>query len=294
MTNDLAESSQAEDLRAEFAAEAERLIKSRQQTLIHIEAEKTAVIDRIAETLSRQGPYVYTKTPGPENTLYYTQEYARSAEGIREAYVEQGEMFFLIDLPPINEIVSSWYTFYHAWATLERTGTGIREQYEAVVAFPTMGGTGITGELSLTRRIDPSGTGGQVDGSNLQARSVILAQEDARLAALRRGDAAAVAAGFSDRVQLGLRDLRGGDEYIDLHSRDEALAYFTGVFDEYAVSRLEVLERYVADWFVFTELLWELAPRAGGPTVSFRSFQFSDLTADNKVFAQIGYATPSW
>ena len=66
------------------------------------------------------------------------------------------------------------------------------------------------------------------------------------------------------------------------------------MFNEYSVSRLEVLERYVADWFVFTELLWELTPRHDGSTVSFRSFQFSDLTADSKVFAQIGYATPSW
>ena len=294
MTSDLVGSDPVQDLRFEFAAEAERLIKSRQQTLIHLAAEKTAVIDKIAATLSAQGPYVYTKTPGPENTLYYTQEYAKSAEGIREAYVEQGEMFFLIDLPPVNEIVSSWYTFYHAWATLERADSGEREQYEAVVAFPTMGGTGITGELSLTRRVDPSGTGGQVDGTTLQARSVILAEEEARLGALRRSDAPAVAAGLSGRVQMGLRDLRGGGEYIDLHSRDEALEYFTGVFEEYSVSRLEVLERYVADWFVFSELLWELTPRHGGSTVSFRSFQFSDLTADSKVFAQVGYATPSW
>jgi hypothetical protein len=293
MSTETTAQSTKSELLNEFKREAERMRLCRQQTLTHIDVECTGNIDDVLGTLANEGPYAYTRAPDP-GTPWIHQEFATNKDGIRSCYEDLATKMLLVALPPVTEIVTSWYDFYHSLSTVRLAETGELAEIESVVAFPTKGTTGITGEVFWARRTEPDATGGEMNGSEIAVRRTMMFEDERRLDALRRMNPAAFAGELVDAVQMGLRDLRGGDGYIDLHSRSEVQRYLESVFATHEIVGLDVLQRHVAEWYVFTETLWNVRERSSGHRLAFRSFHFCDLDAFGKVICHFGHSTDSW
>lgn len=297
----------ADDTRSNCAAgpanpmrHTELLLLAQQQADRHIEVEITEDVDDILGTLADAGPYAYTLNPTLEDGRL-RQHLAQTREGIRQSYVELHLGMALRGWISTSQVLAPWYTFHAGWATVEVKAEttilgevkkpGDRLDVESLVLFPTMGRTGITGELFWAR----TGPGaGAANGQSLsELRRDLLADHDAYLDALRSGDVDGAVASLAPEGQVGLRDYTNDTPgaLAELDGRQAAADHLRRFFARYVPERIEVVQRHADEWYVFAETRWTVTSVADGARLTFLTADYAEIGPDRKIVARIGHGT---
>jgi hypothetical protein len=262
----------------------------------HIRAEFADEVEGILKTLAPTGPYAYTygAMPGPDETPQ--QRIATTYEHISELYHDLHRVVTVVDMRPVVELRTDWYTFMYG------SGSGkLKETDElspgslTAVLFPTMGYDGITGELFRSKSFDVPIEATEANGG-LDAPLSSLQLVDAMIEAYRKGDTDGVLALCDPNVQTAVPDyVEDTGTLTEFHTADEARTHLEQFFAKYTVRELEVINRYAADWFVFSELYWLIAATSGpdvGATFRYRTAEITEVSATRMITARLGHGTP--
>lgn len=271
-------------------------VRSGEAAWAHIRAEYDNVVDGIMETLVPEEPYAYTVMPVlgdpvPAGAIPH-QRFATTRTDLRDAYESLNRFSATRPLRTVAEVRGDWYVFVYGVAEgLIRSINQVMHTPVAVL-FPTMGKTGITGELLWYRSGDgPAFTGGG-DGP-LAAETAVLERHEALLAGLREADPAAVAALFDPGAQIGVRDyVNDAGGLAELHSAEALLRHLQHFFARYEVHEISLIHRLATDWFVFAELLWIVEDkRQPGIRAAFFTAQHAEVRPDGLFADLIGHGT---
>ncbi|QYA99767.1 nuclear transport factor 2 family protein (plasmid) [Rhodococcus sp. USK10] len=270
---------------------ADQLLFAQKQAVTHIEVEITEDIDDLLGTLSPEGPYAYTLTAEAKDDGEFRQPLIETREDIRTCYINLHDTTGLRAWQSITQYLSTWYTFHAGWATVEMKATGERVEVESLVLFPTMGGTGITGEL-FWLRASPGATPGEGQTS-ADVRRAITNDHDAYLAAALAGDIDAMLAFTTPGVQLGIRNYPSEvpGAIVELDGREAAEEHLRTFFATYTPESIEVIQRHVEDWYIFAELRWTVTSVTDGTRLTFLTVDYSEINADRKIVARLGHGT---
>ena len=157
-----------------------------------------------------------------------------------------------------------------------------------------MGQAGITGELYWNRcRFGELATN-PLEGS-LASPMAILDLHDRFLGLLRAGDVDGIVAAGDPDVQTAIRDyVDDTGTLVELHGAEGLRDYLERFHTRYAVEEIELVHRYVAEWFVFAELRWVVRVAEGsdaGTRVVFRTAEVAEVGPDGLIAARIGHGT---
>jgi hypothetical protein len=270
---------------------AEQMLFAQQQSDHHIAIEITEDIDNIIGTLAEEGPYAYTLMAETLEDGQIRQRLVQSRDGIRESYVDLHDAVGLRKWTSTTQFLSTWYNFHAGWAQVESKTDGQRSDVESLVLFPTMGTTGITGELFWLRAT----TGGdRREGQSVgELRLELLNDHDAYLDAARAGDVDAMLATTATDAQVGIRDYLSDTpgSMVELDGSAAAADYLRKFLAAYRIERIDVVQRHVEDWYVFAELRWVLTSAADGSRSTFLTADYAEIGPDHKTIARIGHGT---
>lgn len=283
----------AEPTAADHLQFTDRLLLAQRQAENHIEIEITEDIDDLLGTLADDGPYAYTLNPVVEEGRV-RQHLIHTRDEIRDCYVTLHNDMGLRGWESTTQVLSSWYTFHAGFATVEVKADGSHQDYEALVLFPTMGSRGITGEM-FWARITPGPT--TEPGESLsQMRASLRAEHDAYLEAVRRSDIEGMLTAMSDDVQVGMRDYTLGaidpsKSLVELDGKDAVRAHLERMFASFVPERVDVVQRNVDDWYIFSELRWVVRSRHDDQRITFLTADYAELGPDRKIVARLGHGT---
>ncbi|MCH5677580.1 nuclear transport factor 2 family protein [Streptomyces gilvus] len=279
---------------------ADLLLRSQSQADRHIDIEITGDVDAILGTLTAQGPYAYTVNPTVESGRL-RQHLVQTRTGIRQCYVDLHTGMGLRDWHSLSRVLAPWYTFHAGWATVEfmaeiavrgaTVSPGDLMDFEALVLFPTMGGTGITGELFWARVTE--GASPRDGQSRHDLLRDLLADHDAYLDALGSADIEGVLAALAPDGQVGIRDYTSDTPgmTVELDGQEQLRAHLADFYGRYVPERIDLLQRHVEDWFVFAETRWTVASVADGSRFTFLVADYAEIGPDRKVIARLGHGT---
>lgn len=268
-------------------------VKSGKAAWEHIESEYLDVVDDIIATLVPDGPYAYTLPwDYTDNGTIPYQHFATDLATLREGYESLHRVTVVRSLQAIAEVRSDWYTFCYGLGEGLVKPTGQIAHTPTAVLFPTMGQSGITGEL-IWRRCS---TGAPFTGGNegpLAAETAVLGRHEAYLDCLRRGDAEGAAALHHADAQIGVRDyITDSGTIAGMHSSAEYRAFLEQLFARYEIVDVQMVERVGYDWFVFAELLWLVREKGGARRVcKFHTIDIAEVLPDGLFASRIGHGT---
>jgi hypothetical protein len=268
-------------------------IKSGKAAWKHIESEFLDVVDEIVATLVPEGPYAYTLPWDytTDGTIPH-QQFATDMTTLRAGYENLHRISVVRSMQAIAEVRTDWYVFCYGLGEGLIKPTGDIMFSPTAVLFPTMGETGITGELIWRRSSKgPPFTGGR-EGP-LAAETACLAKHEAYLEALRRQDAVAAAALHHPGAQIGVRDyVTDSGTIAGMHSADEYREFLEKLFERYEILDVQMVERVVQDWFVFAELVWLVREKGGsGAIAKFHTIDIAEVRPDGLFASRIGHGT---
>lgn len=271
----------------------DRLLLAQRQAENHIEIEITEDIENILGTLTDEGPYAYTLNPTFEEGRV-RQHLIHTRDEIRDCYETLHNDMGLRGWQSTTQVLASWYTFHAGWANVEVKADGSKQDYEALVLFPTMGNRGITGEI-FWARITP-GPSPEPGQSLSQLRAGLRAEHDAYLDAVRRSDIEGMLAALSPDVQVGMRDYTLGaidpaKSLVELDGKDAVRAHLQRMFETFVPESVDIVQRNVDDWYIFSELRWVVRSRKDDQRITFLTADYAELGPDSKIIARLGHGT---
>lgn len=160
------------------------------------------------------------------------------------------------------------------------------------IIFPTMGKSGITGELFWTRSAEGAPyTAGKT--GLLAAEVAILELHERLLGFLRAGDAAGIVGLTHPGAQTAVRDyVHDTGTLVALHSASEMKTHLDAFFARFEVLELSLVNRLASDWFVFAEMLWVVREKStSGRTFKFYTAEQAEVRPDGLIAARIGHGT---
>jgi len=97
---------------------------------------------------------------------------------------------------------------------------------------------------------------------------------------------------MNDSVQLGVRDYVNETGTLTTPGDKSTYgAYWRAFFAKYEVQSVEVLERVVQEWYLFSELRLTLRRRECGTVVAFNTAELFVPAKDGLFITQIGHGT---
>lgn len=268
-------------------------VKSGNVAWTHIESEFLDVVDDIIGTLVPNGPYAYTLPWAyPEDDSVPHQVFATDMPTLRAAYEDMHRFSVVRSMQAVSEIRGDWYTFCYGLGEGMLKPTGEVTFAPTAVIFPTMGQSGITGELIWRRSARGDYYTGGREGP-LAVESAALAKHEAYLDCLRGQDAAGAAALHHPDAQVGIRNYADDDAvFIGMHSAADYRTYLEKLFARYELLDVQMVERVVQDWVVFAELLWVVREKGGsGAAAKFHTVDISEIRPDGLFASRIGHGT---
>jgi hypothetical protein len=272
------------------------------ETWIHIRAEVTAAngdLDALMSTLRDEEPYGYTIVPEINGDGTVRAPIIGTREEVLAAYEIVRGRSDLLSSESVVEIRGLWYVFQESYSVGRLRANGeVQPGSHILGLFPVGTEKGITGELVWPRLPDEFLGRGEVPADwppatePLARRRAILGRHDDYLEAYRAGDAKAIASHVDPEVQGGVRDYvadHGG--LIELRSRDETEAHYTALFEKFEIVSVELLDRVIQEWYVFSETRVTAKPRSGGADVAFHLAEFFVTGKDGRFFVRIGHGT---
>lgn len=278
------------------SSELDARVRSGDAAWAHIEAEYGNVVEDIMETLVPDEPYAYTViptgAPDPTRAIPF-QRFVSTRADLRTAYEDMNRFAATRPMQAVAEIRGDWYVFIYGLAQgLIRAIDQVIFAQTAVL-FPTMGRSGITGELLWNRSaLGPAYTGGR-DGP-LAAETAILEQLEALLTGLRSADAGAVARLFHPQAQIGIRDYVDdtGPPLAEMHSAEALRCHLERFFSRFHVHEISLVQRLITDWFAFAELLWIVEDKQQpGQRYAFYTAEHAEVRPDGLFASRIGHGT---
>jgi hypothetical protein len=256
----------------------------------HIESEYRDVVEEIIATLVPEGPYAYTITPmilGDGSIPH--QHFVTDLPSLRRSYEDMHRVAQVRGLKAVAEIRGDWYVFTYGLGEGYVKSTGDVIHTPTVILFPTMGKSGITGELIWKRTAVGAPYTGPYTGS-LAAETAILELHEAYLDCLRKGDAKGAANLHHPDAQIGIRDhVTDSGTITAFHNSDEYRSHLDQFFGRFKVRDIQIVDRLAMDWFVFAELCWIVEER--GTKLRFFTADHAEVRPDGLFASRIGHGT---
>ncbi len=238
------------------------------------------------------GPYAYTfPWAYPEDGSVPTQVFATDIETLRAGYEDLHRFSVVQSLEAIAEVRTDWYTFCYGLGKGKVKPTGEIMPSQTAIIFPTMGESGITGELIWRR----SATGDLYTGGRdgfFASQTAVLAKHEAYLDCIRRQDAAGAAVLHHPDAQVGIRNYADDSAvFLGMHSAEAYREYLDRFFARYDLVDVQMVNRVAQEWLVFAELLWVVRDRATGVVSKFHTADMSEVRPDGTFASRIGHGT---
>jgi hypothetical protein len=276
---------------------AEAAQKAADAGIRHVGYEIEGDVEKILRTLAPQGPYGFTVRQQmlPDGGL--KMQVQTTFSEIAEEYQITRDMCDVLSHRPLVDIRANWYLFQEVVNTgCLRGAPDDVHVNETLVLLPVASGGGITGEI-FWYRVPPEVLGrgrapANVATETMPVRLMLLERHDRYLAALRKGDAEAMLSEMNDSIQLGVRDYVNETGTLTAPEDKSTYGpYWRGFFSKYDVQSVDILERVIQEWYLFSELRLTLRRRADGKTVAFHTAEFFIPAKDGRFIAQIGHGT---
>jgi hypothetical protein len=266
------------------------------QGIRHVGFEIEGDVEKILTTLAPQGPYGFTVRPKmlPDGTL--KMQVQTKFEDIRAEYQITRDMCDVHSHTPLIDLRASWYLFQEVVNTGCLRGSDQINTNETLVLLPVASGGGITGEI-FWYRVPPEMLGrgpapADAISSPRDMRLRNLAHHDHYLEALRKADVEGMLCVMNDSVQLGVRDYVNETGTLTTpEDKSTYGAYWRAFFAKYEVESVEILERVVQEWYLFSELRLTLRRRDIGKIVAFHTAELFVPAKDGLFITQIGHGT---
>jgi hypothetical protein len=276
---------------------AEAAQKAADAGIRHVGYEIDGDVEKILRTLAPQGPYGFTVRQQmlPDGGL--KMQVQTTFSEIAEEYQITRDMCDVLSHRPLVDIRANWYLFQEVVNTgCLRGAPDDVHVNEALVLLPVASSGGITGEI-FWYRVPPEVLGrgrapANVATETMPVRLMLMERHDRYLAALSKGDAEAMLSEMNDSIQLGVRDYVNETGTLTAPEDKSTYGpYWRGFFSKYDVQSVDILERVIQEWYLFSELRLTLRRRADGKTVAFHTAEFFIPAKDGRFIAQIGHGT---
>ncbi len=264
---------------------------------LHVGYEIEGNVQKILTTLAPQGPYGFTVRQQmlPDGGLEMRVQ--TTFEEIAEEYQITRDMCDVLTHRPVLDIRANWYLFQEVVNTgCLRTAPDDVHTNQTLVLLPVASGGGITGEI-FWYRVPPEVLGrgpapANVPTETLAVRLMLMERHDRYLDALKAGDVDAMLSEMNESVQLGVRDYANATGTLTA-PEDKATygIYWNAFFKKYEVQNVEIIERVIQEWYLFSELRLTVRRKADGKTVAFHTAEFFIPAKDGLFIAQIGHGT---
>jgi hypothetical protein len=261
----------------------------------HVGFEIEGDVDKIIGTLAPQGPYGFTVRQEmlPDGTLKVAVQTTR--EEIYEEYKITRDMCDVLSHTPLVDVRGNWYLFQEVVNRGRLRANDQVNTNQTLVLLPVAEGGGITGEI-FWYRVPPEmlgrGPTPAQEADPLKVRLANLAQHDRYLDALRAGSVEGMLAVCNDSIQLAVRDyVKDTGTLTAPNSKEGYGPYWRSFFDKYEVKEVELLERVIQEWYLFSEVRLSLRRRSDDARVAFNTAEFFVPAKDGLFIAQIGHGT---
>jgi hypothetical protein len=274
-------------------AHADAAVRSGERIMTHADAEATNDIDIVmgtvtpGETLSWAQTWAWSAPTLTESGVVKTLV-KTSRDSIRDFYLTNRTRYNVtsIGLPYVRHS-SDWYALIESLATFESVPD--RDKYEQrwVLLSPMDGDEGITGEIAwgLFPQLMPGPSVTEDD-----RRAVYYGYLDG----LRAQDVEAIMTLQAPGVQGAMRDYSGGEVFRYIDGAAELRAYYERLFRTFRVRSVEPIVITDREWYLFTELRWQVDVLAGplaGQSGSLLTAEILPLDKGGRIYAHLGFGT---
>jgi hypothetical protein len=256
----------------------------------HMQSEFVADLDATMDTVTKNEPVIYGMPVSDTGPLHLISE--RSA--VHEHYKVLYEATVYKNFRAVLDIRSTWYVFTEGLSCVHFKQGNFDVNLQAAVLFPVAEEGGILGEMLITR--DPAT---EIKASLIEG---IVAHESKRdenhfllmrfLEALRNCDTDVIRNCFSPDAQAVVRPyeasaLFGGQQ----QAGGECVDTYRKMFDRFEIEDVKIVQSMVTEWYVFTELLWEVKERSTGEALAFCTADAFSIVAPGLIMRRIGWGT---
>jgi hypothetical protein len=199
-----------------------------------------------------------------------------------------------------KRVVGDWYVLQQSVAMFQNTKneSGVPFPIDTVVLFPIAPG-GIKGEFCWNRTSFPEAerTGGRQVEATSEQLLPLVDRHNAFIEAWRTGDPKAMMEHLTSDCVWATRDYRSESPHQSMlvgRGQDEVAAVLEKGLAGWHPQDSIVLNRVVADWVVFTEILWLFEDGGGiggGEPFSVRTGTVSGVAPDGRFLGVIGFGT---
>jgi hypothetical protein len=271
--------------------------KAAEAGIRHVGYEIEGDVEKILQTLAPQGPYGFTVRQQmlPDGGL--KMQVQTTFEDIRDEYQITRDMCDVHTHRPLIDIRANWYLFQEVVNTgCLRTRPDDIHTNETLVLLPVASGGGITGEIFWYRvppeKLGRGPTPADVATGTMPVRLMLLERHDRYLEALRKGDVDGMSAEMNESVQLGVRDYVNETGTLTAPEDKSTYGlYWRAFFKKYEVQSVEIMERVIQEWYLFSELRLTVRRRDNGKAIAFHTAEFFVPAKDGLFIAQIGHGT---
>jgi hypothetical protein len=282
----------------EAVTHARRAERAAHRTWAHLAAEYTQDIEKVLGTLATAEPLTWTLPQMVSEDGSMTYLAGTDIHEIRAQYQALRHLVEIHDWDAVVELRQGWYTMTHGVVTLKILQTGQFTRNQTVTMFPA-GRDGILGEVQVGgvgARLAPPATKPALDSEGQplpQRRLEARAFHDRYIDALRREDVAAIVAANRKNGAAAIRSyLTDASSVLTAVGSEHLGAYYTALFEKYAVRDVQLVNRVAESWYVFAELHWTVEERAGARrTLEFCTAETSPLDTDGRYWVRTGAGT---
>jgi hypothetical protein len=259
----------------------------------HVQSEFTNDIDNVMSTIIRDAPLAFSMRP---RTSQARLAGISTAPGVRAHYEAMRQVVEVVSWQPFTSIRRDWYVFENGMTTYRDNASGTPFSVNAVVLFPA-DHTGIHGELGWpihqgAKATDRQSADDPAPQPNVRAENHRL---HLRLVeALGGGDLDTISSMLEPDAVITMRDYAHDGPYEAKEGRDAVVGYFADFFATFDVSRVDILNAVIGDWFLFSELHWTATVRRGpqaGTPVRFCTAAMWPLMESGLITTVMGYGT---
>lgn len=268
----------------------------------HIESEYTQDVDKVIDTLEKNGPWTWTLPnngfiPGAEELTYFS---ATNLADIRAVYQNMRKYVEVWEWVATTEIRAGWYTLTHGVSKLRDVVKDEYLQLESITMFP-VGRDGILGEVQIgdlgvareNRWPEVPSAPGEIPLPHKRLHALRLHNEF--LDAIRSENVAGIVATMRPDVATAMRGYET-DDYVVVTTQgpEELSRYYEAIFARFRIKSVDLVHRIAESWFVFAELHWTAEHRAGdraGEVVEFCTADIAPIDPDGKFWVRTGAGT---
>jgi hypothetical protein len=262
----------------------ERVLQSIAKAERHIKSEYGAMMVGVMDTIGAHPHFVMPLAPGVVKVLSGRPNIDALYKGSVEFTIPQVSRF-------LTQLATDWFVFVENVPTRHYLADDEMRTIQTVTMFVTDDTDGLSGEFAWERWFPPQVT--PADGTiPLPDRAIAnLEMHEALTAAICTGDKAVITALLDPGCIWAQRDYlsdAAGGAVTELHGPDAAADHIAKWHAAMRPEHVSMLNRRVADWFVFAEELWTVRP-GGGERRQYRTATVYPVNAEGRFEGALGF-----